>query len=108
MYVNKGGDKVSKANIRFIEPLDKAPEIEVPRTETVAELIVNEYIESGLAHVSVSMSKVGKAYKNAKSLARVLGKFIKKAKLEDVSAIAQENKVYITKAEPIKEQESKE
>lgn len=83
----------------LIKILEERPEIKVKREVSLAEQIVNEYVDAGTPdNCAVPFSgKVAKEYKNTSALARMLGKMVKKKDLENVRIAKNDNVVYILK-----------
>lgn len=82
---------------RYIEVLKEKPIVKPKGEVTVADKILEEYLSSGAKYASVPHSAVANDYKNPQSLARVLGKSVKKRELKGITIFAREKDVCILK-----------
>lgn len=84
----------------FIEPLEEKPKVRVKtyRKVSVAELILNEFMESEAKYARVSFDKIKDSYKSPAFASRAIGRVSKRRRLENKIAVySDENNIYLEK-----------
>lgn len=81
----------------YFEVLEEKPDVRPKREVTVAEQIVLAYIDehSQNDYVAIDFSKVKGQYKSPQSLARMIGKMLRKHNLKKVMVASDEIAVYL-------------
>jgi len=87
----------------FIEPLEEKPKVEkkVYRKVSIAELILNEFMESEAKYARVRFDKIKDSYKSPAFASRAIGRVSKRLGLE-IAVYSDENNIYIEKLKPSK------
>jgi len=84
----------------FIEPLEEKPKVRVKtyRKVSVAELILNEFMESEAKYARVSFDRIKDSYKSPAFACRAIGRVSKRRRLENKIAVySDENNIYLEK-----------
>jgi len=86
-------------SFEFIEPLKEKPEIgKKTYKRSVAERILNEFMESKAKYAKVNFDKIKNFYKSPAFASRALGRVSKRLGLKDkISIYSDENNVYLEK-----------
>jgi len=85
---------------RFIEPLKEKPKIVKKKywKKSLAQLILEEFLESDLKYARVPYEKVKEEYKSPAFCSRAIGRVITTLKREkEVSVVSDEKAIYLEK-----------
>jgi len=88
----------------FIEPLEEKPKLEKAyRKISVAELILNEFMESEAKYARVSFDKLIDSYKSPAFASRAIGRVSKRLELEnEIVVYSDEDNIYLEKLKQFK------
>jgi len=83
----------------FIEPLEEKPKVEKKmRKVSIAELILNEFMESEAKYARVSFDKIKDSYKSPAFASRAIGRVSKRRGLEkEIAVYSDEKNIYLEK-----------
>jgi len=83
----------------FIEPLEEKPKIKKKVYKvSIAELILNEFMESEAKYAKVNFDKLKDNYKSPAFASRAIGRVSKRLRLEnEIAVYSDENNIYIEK-----------
>jgi len=84
----------------FIEPLEEKPKVEkkLYRKVSIAERILNEFMESEAKYARISFDKIKDSYKSPGFASRAIGRVSKRRGLEkEIAVYSDENNIYLEK-----------
>jgi len=84
----------------FIEPLEEKPKVEKKayRKVSIAEHILNEFMESKAKYARVSFDKIKDSYKSPAFASRAIGRVSKRRGLEkEIAVYSDEKNIYLEK-----------
>jgi len=80
----------------FIEPLEEKPKVE--KKMRIAELILNEFMESRAKYARVNFDKIKDSYKSPAFASRAIGRVSKRLGLEkEIAVYSDEKNIYLEK-----------
>jgi len=87
---------------KYVKVLKERPVITLKTEKSLAEKIVQEYLDTKEPFGAIAHASLKKEYKNIASLARILGRTLARMKITNVQVSSDAENVYLTQKEPEK------